>query len=226
MLLEATQQAGHLDAARSAVGMHLVKHQKPQVLIEEYAVLLTKQQIFEHRVVRHQDVGQARRVTDLLAIPDRLWGQIRRAHLLVTLRGTLLILGGIAGIAGKRDTGPGQILGEALVLVIRQCIHRVKDEGTDARTRMFEAVIQYGEEKCLGLARPCATRDDRVAPRQDLLDRLLLVSKEAPLTERHAAGLSSGRKELLVEVQGTGLLGHGSLGSLVWTLEGQEGAAP
>ena len=226
MFFEPAQQAGHLDAPRTAVGVHLVQHQEPEVLVEEHAIFLAEEEVLEHRVVRHEDVGKRGGIADLLAVPDGLPGQVRRAHLLVTLRGALLVFGRIAGVARKCDAGPGQILREALVLVVRQRVHRVEDDRADARARMLEAIVQDGQEESLGLAGSGATRDDRVAAGQDLFDRLLLVGEKPPLAKGGSLSRAPGRKELLVQAERGPVLRQCSFGALVRPLQGQEWAPP
>ena len=99
----------------------------------------------------------------------------------------VLVLRGVAGVAGEGDAGAYQVARKALVLVVRQGVHRVEDERLDAGTRMLETVVQNRDEEGLGLTRAGAAGDNRVAPGQDLLDRLLLMTEERPFAERRVS---------------------------------------
>ena len=47
MFLEAADQAGHLNASRSLVGVELVEHEKLEALVKQHPIELAQQQVLE-----------------------------------------------------------------------------------------------------------------------------------------------------------------------------------
>src|SRR6267378_2227983 len=112
-------QQRHVRALAATVGMQLVEDQKAQALrgTHQLAILSTREQQFQHHVVREQDVR--RMAADRLSLQALLLPRVAR-HAHGRLAWSIALL---------------EEFFKLLILTVGQRVHRIDDDGLDAPSR-------------------------------------------------------------------------------------------